>query len=159
GASIPDPHVAGNHAPVAAGDVVSVKPGGKLNVDAAQGVLANDHDADHDALSVSAISFGTTVDAIAPGGGTTIEGAHGVLTLQSDGSYVYTASPSQGVAGFADDSFIYTTSDGVGGTAQATLTVMTTRGQLMVGAPGDTLEGGKGAQVLDGSLGQQTLDG
>ena len=157
GASIPDPRVAGNHAPVTADDVVSVKPGGKLNVDAAHGLLANAHDADHDALSVSAVAFGASGSAIAPGGSTTIQGAHGVLTLQSDGSYLYTASPSQ--SGFAEDSFVYTTSDGVGGTTQATLTVMTTRGQLMVGAPGDRLAGGNGAQVLDGSLGHQTLDG
>jgi Ca2+-binding RTX toxin-like protein len=47
----------------------------------------------------------------------------------------------------------------VGGTAQATLTVMTTRGQLIVGAPGAALSGGNGTQVLDGSLGHQTLDG
>jgi Bacterial Ig domain/Bacterial cadherin-like domain len=74
-----------NHAPVAANDAYGVNQGGTLNVPAA-GVLANDSDADGNALALSLVT--------GP--------AHGTLTLNPDGSFSYVNDgPST-----ADDSFV-----------------------------------------------------
>ncbi|MCB1134263.1 MAG: cadherin-like domain-containing protein, partial [Verrucomicrobiae bacterium] len=80
-----------NAAPVANPDSYSVASGGVLAI-AAPGVLANDSDADGDAL--------TAVPDSAP--------AHGTLDLDADGGFTYT--PDSGYTG--TDSFTYHANDG-----------------------------------------------
>ena len=74
-----------------------------LTVNAASGVLANDSDADGDALTVSLLS--------GP--------AHGTVSLNADGSFTYTPAVNYN----GGDSFTYSVSDGNGGTATATVTL------------------------------------
>src|SRR5207249_3257506 len=92
----------GNHAPVAADDGYSVLAGHTLNV-AAAGVLANDTDADGDALTA----------ALAGGPG------HGSVAMQANGAFTYT--PETGYRG--SDSFSYTASDGFATSNVATVTI------------------------------------
>lgn len=76
-----------------------------LNVDAAQGVLANDSDPEAEALTVSAFEAASE--------------AGGVVAVMPDGSFVYTApEPFWG-----EDAFSYTVEDASGGTAQARVRV------------------------------------
>ncbi len=81
-------------------------------------VLLDDTDANSDTLTVSAISGGSV--------GSNANGTYGTLVIQSNGSYVYTADKTAADALDADDvvtdQFIYTISDGNGGTATSTLT-------------------------------------
>jgi hypothetical protein len=70
---------------------------------AAPGVLANDKDANGDAMTVRVAGNVT----------------HGTLTLQSDGSFSYT--PTSGFTGA--DQFTYVTSDGKGDSPAATVTI------------------------------------
>jgi VCBS repeat-containing protein len=73
-----------NHAPVAANDSYVTAEDSALTA-AAPGVLANDSDADHNALSARLVS-GTT---------------HGTVSLNADGSFTYTPAPNyNGVDGF-----------------------------------------------------------
>jgi len=81
-----------NHAPEAAGDSYSVEQDGTLSIDAAEGVLANDTDQDGDALTASLVDSPN----------------HGTLTLNDDGSFIYT--PDAGYDGA--DSFTYRAHDG-----------------------------------------------
>ncbi|MFO0902889.1 MAG: Ig-like domain-containing protein [Pirellulales bacterium] len=98
--------LAGLAAPTTAADFYTVAAGGTLSVTAAQGVLANDSDADNDPL--------TAALAVGP--------LHGDVTLNSDGSFTYT--PLSGYTG--DDSFYYTANDGTedSSVTQVTLTVV-----------------------------------
>ena len=81
-----------NDAPVAVADSYNTTTNLTLNVDAAHGVLANDTDVEHDGLT--AVLVGNV--------------AHGALTLNADGSFVYT--PTAGYSG--SDSFTYKANDG-----------------------------------------------
>jgi VCBS repeat-containing protein len=95
---------AADDAPTAVADSYTVNEDSVLNVADAQGVLANDSNADGD---------GTVTVTQAP--------THGTLTLNADGSFAYT--PSANFAG--TDSFTYTLSDGVNqSTAAATITIV-----------------------------------
>jgi VCBS repeat-containing protein len=100
----PLPPPPANRAPVAVGESFVTAAGTALNV-AAPGVLANDTDADADALSAVRVS--------GP--------AHGTLTLNANGSFTYT--PTAGYSGA--DSFAYKANDGQvsGNTATVTITV------------------------------------
>ncbi|GEM_PF-1362641 len=81
-----------NDTPVAAGDAYSMAEDDVLTVDADGGVLANDVDADGDALSATVVG----------------QPSHGTVALAEDGSFVYTPEP-----GFhGEDSFTYVTGDG-----------------------------------------------
>ena len=91
-----------NEAPVAVDDNYTTDEGTTLTV-SAPGVLANDDDPDGDALTAA-------LDA-GPG--------HGTLTLNPDGSFIYT--PESGFSG--TDSFTYTANDGTLGSATATVTI------------------------------------
>ena len=116
--------------PVATADAYAVVAGQTLTVTAANGVLANDTNADGGALTATKIT--------AP--------AHGQLTFNANGSFVYT--PNAGFYG--TDSFTYTATDGNATSAPATVTLTvysvpvayggsyeTQAGQtLTVGAPG-----------------------
>jgi VCBS repeat-containing protein len=150
--------VGANDPPIALPDSNAVAKGDTLTVSAANGVLANDTDPDvHDQghLSVSAVNgSGANV-------GTTIAGTYGKLTLNADGSYVYTANkgglPAQIVA---QDVFNYTVSDPHGGTASSTLSIVVTNENVSYQAGmNTTLIGGNGKNVLDGSFGGDTLVG
>jgi VCBS repeat-containing protein len=89
-----------NDAPVALDDSFTTPEGTPLAI-TTSGVLANDSDADGDALVPSVVS--------AP--------AHGTLVLNSDGSFQY--SPVPGFSG--KDSFTYTVNDGVAVSSLATV--------------------------------------
>ena len=91
-------------APQAADPTYDFSAGTPLNVAAAQGLLAGSSDADGEPL-VAALAANP---------------AHGAVTVNADGSFVYTPSP--GYAGA--DSFVYEVSDGNGGTALATVTLL-----------------------------------
>ena len=135
-----------DRAPVAANDAANVKIGGVVRGN----VLTNDTDPDGDPIHVT---------------GGTFQGTYGVLVLDAngDGGYTYTADRHAHLPrnGAVQDSFQYTESDGLGGTAQGTLTISITQmGQTgTMGSPGQTLTGGNGKDLLDGSLGTQTLIG
>jgi VCBS repeat-containing protein len=92
-----------NTAPVAADDQYSVSVGQTLQVNAAQGVLANDTDPDNNVLSATILATST----------------NGTVTLSLDGSFSYT--PNAGFLG--PDTFTYTVSDGLGGTDTAAVTI------------------------------------
>ena len=87
-----------------------VQAGDTLNVNAAGGVLSNDDFGADDVTAVTALSGGTL--------GVPQQGSHGSLTLETDGSYAYTANA--GAAGV--DVFTYEITDGDGDTSTATLT-------------------------------------
>jgi VCBS repeat-containing protein len=95
-----------NDAPVANDDSYTVPAGAPLRV-AAPGVLGNDSDVDGDPLQVTLVS--------GP--------AHGTLTLNSNGSFLYT--PAAGFSG--SDTFTYRASDGsLGDLATVTISVTPT---------------------------------
>jgi len=116
--------VAPNAAPVAQGDAYSMDQDANLTVAAANGVLANDTDADSDALTV--------VDNTYP--------AHGMLAVQLDGSFEY--APNPGFVGV--DTFEYSVTDGVATTsATVTITVLEKQGTPEPGnEPGGNEPGG-----------------
>ncbi|MFH7018275.1 Ig-like domain-containing protein, partial [Flavobacterium sp. FlaQc-47] len=93
-----------NHAPVATADSYTVAEGGTLNT-AAPGVLANDTDIDGDAI--------TAILVTGP--------ANGTLTLNANGSFIYTHNGSETLS----DSFTYKVNDGRldGNTVTVTITV------------------------------------
>ena len=92
-----------NHAPVAANNSYSMNEDSTLTVAASAGVLANDTDADGDALS-----------SVRVGGP-----AHGVLTLNADGSFSYTPTANY----FGTDSFTYKANDGLADSKVATVSI------------------------------------
>lgn len=92
-----------NAAPTAADDAYRARPGKMLERSAAKGVLANDADADGDALTARLLA----------------KPDKGRLTLAADGSFTYEAKKSAR----GTDTFTYEVSDGRGGTATATVTI------------------------------------
>jgi VCBS repeat-containing protein len=92
-----------NDAPTGTADVYATDEDTALTIDAAGGVLANDLDADGDPLTATMVT--------GP--------ANGTLTLNSDGSFVYT--PNADFNG--TDSFVYTASDGTVSTSDITVTI------------------------------------
>ena len=95
----------GNHAPVAVNDAYSAHENTPLTVTPSAGVLTNDTDADGDPLIAVKVS----------------DPAHGALTLNADGSFVYTPTAHYHGA----DSFTYRANDGAANinTATVNLTV------------------------------------
>lgn len=89
-----------NSAPVTMADAASTEEGVAVSVN----VLANDTDADGDTLSVSGVS----------------QPANGTVIVAGDLLY----TPKTGFSGI--DAFTYTVSDGMGGTAQGTVTITVT---------------------------------
>jgi serralysin len=101
-------------APKAVADSFSTTEGGKLTVDAAHGVLANDT---HD----TALTLSATLQT-GP--------AHGTLTFAADGSFTYTAN-----AGYhGTDTFTYVAKDSSGATSTATDTINVAQVLPTVGA-------------------------
>ena len=90
--------------PVAVNDAYVASVGQSLTATAANGVLANDTDANHEPLTATVVT--------GP--------AHGTLVLNADGSFVY--NPAAGYSG--TDGFTYQVSDGLlSSTATATITI------------------------------------
>lgn len=100
------PAAAGNTTPVAVDDAYAATVDTALVI-AAPGVLANDTDANGDALT--ATTTGTTTPAP----------ANGSLAFNSDGSFTYT--PNAGYSG--PDAFTYVANDGTVNSAEATVTI------------------------------------
>ncbi|MFO0869322.1 MAG: Ig-like domain-containing protein [Pirellulales bacterium] len=90
-----------NAAPVANADTYTVFANGVLNRSAANGVLANDTDAEGNNLTASVVTQPT----------------HGSVMFSSDGSFVY--NPQAGYSG--PDSFTYTANDGNSTSSPATV--------------------------------------
>jgi hypothetical protein len=109
--------------PIAADDTYSALGNVRISISAGNGLLANDHDADGDALTISAPSSSAN---------------GGDVAVNPDGSFTY--NPSPGFEGA--DSFTYTVSDNDGNTRSATVTINVS-GMIWfidnnVGAPGSS---------------------
>jgi len=91
--------------PAAADDSYTVAEDGTLNTPA-PGVLSNDTDADNDALTAAIVG----------------SPAHGSVTLNADGSFVYTPAADY----FGPDSFTYKANDGAIDTSVATVSIIVT---------------------------------
>ncbi len=118
-----------NPDPTASDDTGATDEDTSLVVAAKDGVLQNDNDPDGDQLYVTGIVAGETKPA-APGGlNTEIKGKYGTLTLQEDGSYVYTPNKDNPeVRALKDgesleDTFSYTMTDREGGEDDAVLRI------------------------------------
>ena len=108
--------------PIAGDDTGNALAGGT----AAGNVLTNDSDPDGDSLVVSAVA------GLSGNVGASLAGAYGHLTLSANGSYSYVADNSAAIAAAATgshlhDVFGYTASDGLGGTANASLDITLNR--------------------------------
>ena len=90
-----------DHAPVGINDSYATGPTTQLTV-AAPGVFGNDSDADNDVLTAS---------LVAPP-------AHGTLTLNADGSFIYTPDGTK-----SPDSFTYVATDGLLQSAETTVSI------------------------------------
>ncbi|RYF11315.1 MAG: hypothetical protein EOO40_03550, partial [Deltaproteobacteria bacterium] len=140
----------GNVAPVGQADAYTVQENVSLTVAKVAGVLANDTDANGDALTAMLVD--------GP--------AHGTLSLRADGSLIYT--PDTNYSG--SDSFTYTPRDGTGAGNVTTvkLTVVDSHDAPVSGkavswatgtAGNDTLVGDARNNALNGGTGQDTLKG
>ncbi|GAB4264271.1 MAG: hypothetical protein Kow0092_15800 [Deferrisomatales bacterium] len=105
-----------NRPPQTGDDAYAVESGGRLEVSAADGVLANDMDPDGDPLTAL---LATDV-------------GHGTLTLAPDGSFVY--EPNAGFLG--SDGFTYRASDGSAESPPAQVTIRVERRACDVTANG-----------------------
>lgn len=100
-----------NDAPVATADGFTTLVNQSLVINAANGVLSNDQDADGDVLTVALESSPT----------------HGTVVLNGDGSFTYT--PNNGFSG--SDSFTYKASDGSLTSNAATVTITVSLEELV----------------------------
>ena len=145
--------------PLAKPDAAAALAGGTLNVNAANGTLANDVlGADGPKSGGAVIGVRTTgLDPTTPvstGVGTSIIGTYGTLVLYSDGHYSYQSTSIPTIISEVD-SFVYTIQDGDGDLSTTTLTLNQPR--FIVGSsgadPGSGVDwqvgGGQGA--IDGS--------
>ena len=101
-----------NDAPIAASNVEAVAENAVI---ADKNLLVDDSDIDGDALSVSALRAGAlSATGIAGAVGSALSGTYGTLTLNADGSYVYTANRADSLSSgeIVEDVFSYTVSDG-----------------------------------------------
>jgi len=92
-----------NHTPVASSDAYATTNGAALNVGPAAGLLANDYDADGDALTALLVT----------------PPSNGSLNLGQNGGFLYL--PNSGVAG--SDSFSYCVTDGTATSGVATVSI------------------------------------
>ncbi len=138
-ASVPVP-------PVAVDDIYATAAETTLTANTLQGLLANDSDADGDTLSVTEINGASVTN------GETVALANGDLTIDTDGSFVFT--PDAGFSG--DQVFDYTVADGVTGTdtATATISVAAPASNTPPVATDDAFTGGyESALVVDAASG------
>ena len=89
------------------------------------GVLANDSDTTGAAIHVSGVTTGTANSAPTSNVGSVVHGTYGDLTLNSDGSYSYTADNASevGVGASVTDTFTYAVTDAQSRTSYSTLTI------------------------------------
>jgi len=129
-----------------------------LKVCAQHGVLANDVDAiANDSLAI------TEVNGDANAVGAALQGHFGSLTLQSDGSYSYKAGNQKNLPhdSVGVDDFVYTASNGDGGTSTASLNIVVIHNdQKYYGGQANTIINGPNLQhtVLDGGAGGDTVN-
>ncbi len=133
----------GNNAPVAVDDTDSVNEDATVTKTSSQNdALNDDSDADGDTITVTQVKpSGGSNSAVSSGSsynssGTTVTGTYGQLTIGADGSYTYIANQAaadaldEGTGGNASDTvtdvFVYTISDGNGGTDTANITITIT---------------------------------
>nr|MDJ0820284.1 VCBS domain-containing protein [Paracoccaceae bacterium] len=142
-----------NADPVAVDDTGSVSEAGSVSIPAAAGLLANDTDADSDALIVSA------VNGVAAGVGSTILGTNGgTFIVYSDGSYDFAAGSDfedLAIGETRTTTIEYTISDGNGGTATATL-LITVTGQNDVPVITSAPTSGGVTELADNAPGENT---
>ncbi|MET0961261.1 MAG: Ig-like domain-containing protein, partial [Noviherbaspirillum sp.] len=117
-----------NHAPTAGDDSAAVTAGGATAADAAHGLLANDGDIDPaDQPTVSTVQYGDQMITLTPGGNGSLVTDYGTLYVGSDGAFSYVAdgaaSMRVGQSAVTGESFLYTISDGQGGTSTAWLSI------------------------------------
>ena len=91
-------------------------------------LLNDDSDPENDSLKVTLIKvLGGSNNSISNGSSTTITGTYGQLTVNSNGGYTYRANQNAADAldtgESAKDIFVYTVSDGNGGTDTGILTI------------------------------------
>ncbi len=134
--------------PVAVNDSNVDVEGATVTTTAATGEFSNDTDADGDALTVTNAG--------------TYTGTFGTLTLNADGSYSYVASKTAAIDGAPANSkptdvFVYTESDGHGGSASAVLSITIDRPPVAVSDTNADLEGATvTATAATGVLGNDT---
>ncbi len=110
--------------PVADADEGEVGEGQTLEIDAANGLLANDTPGADGAEILGVRAAGENPSAPAIGGiGAAIVGLYGQLTVVADGSYIYVANPNAVPPAGAEDVFVYTLADGDGDRSTTTLTI------------------------------------
>ena len=126
-----------NQAPIASDDAYTVAWSRSLGI-AGPGVLANDVDADGDALTVTGLAKGASL---------------GVLAWNAQGGFTY--HPGAALPG--TDSFVYMVGDGRGGSDSATVTIEITAGEGPVWRP--PASGGDGAERFWGTNGADTIYG
>jgi len=124
---------------------ILVSEDGSVSADAANGVLANDVGPEGETLAVIGIEAS---EGGAGAIGVPLAGEWGTLTIHADGSYSYVADRADRLAAghHGSDVFIYSVTDGKGGTRTATITF--------------TVEGLNDAAVIEGQVtGSVTEDG
>jgi VCBS repeat-containing protein len=127
---------ASNTAPTATPDTVGVTENTTFTANAVSGVingavLAGDTDANGDPLTVIGVRIGVASSATDVGSaniGSVLVGTYGILAMNADGSYSYSADHADrlDVGATVTEIFSYAISDGKGGTAFATLTIILT---------------------------------
>ncbi|WP_264045114.1 Ig-like domain-containing protein [Methylobacterium flocculans] len=136
-----DTHDTGNIAPVGKTDAYSVQENATLTLTKLLGVLANDTDANGDALTAMLVD--------GP--------AHGKLTLNTNGSLIYT--PDTNYSG--TDSFTYVPRDGkgAGNVTKVSLTVTESHDAPASAAPVNWVVGTNGSDTLVGDARNNSLNG
>jgi VCBS repeat-containing protein len=118
-----------NDAPVATDDASSVSEDSNVRVKANEDDLLNDDsDTENDSLTVTLIKpLNGSNTSVSNGSSTTITGTYGQLTVNSNGSYTYKANQDAAdtldTGESAQEQFVYTVSDGNGGTDTGILTI------------------------------------
>ena len=118
-----------NDAPVATDDASSVTEDSNVRVRAnGDDLLNDDSDTENDSLSVTLIKpLNGSNTSISSGSSTTITGTYGELTVNSNGAYNYKANQDAAdtldTGESAKEKFVYTVSDGNGGTDTGILTI------------------------------------
>ena len=156
-----------NDAPVAADDAFTLGEDDTVVFSAiADNGAGQDTDVDLDPLGVSAIGG----EAVSQGSRVTLTSG-AVVTIGANGTFTYQAAGAFDLLNEGDqatDSFIYTISDGAGGTDQATATFTVTGANelfegtratdLLTGtAANDVVRAGGGADLISGGLGSDTV--
>ena len=118
-----------NDAPVATDDASSVNEDSNVRVRAnADDLLNDDSDPESDSLTVTLIKpLNGSNTSVSSGSSTTITGTYGQLTVNSNGAYNYQANQDAAdtldTGESAQEQFVYTVSDGNGGTDTGILTI------------------------------------